>query len=218
VPAARQSVRSSLVLLAAAAALTACAQQGGTALPTTALAPQADVFPNAAATPPPCKGQKNSKNSASLSVTFSKKGGSFCVPAIGGFGGTIAYPKANPSVKATVTSSTTNYKKLPELGTGTAIFYLQLAMDGGTTFGNAIDPTGGLTAATITSGKPYTAYAQATVSGQKIDFGPCYQNATKGQYGGELNSIGALLEYGAVPTKATGFIEVYSGKQTNTKC
>lgn len=217
-PAARLYLSSSLALVAAAAVLTGCAQHGGTVLPTTALAPQANVFPNAAATPPPCKGQKNAKNSASLSVTFSTKGGSFCVPAFGGYGGTISYPKANPSVKATVTSSSTNYKKLPQLGTGTAIFYLQLAMAGGTTFGSSINPTGGLTAATITSGKPYTAYGQATVSGQTIKFGPCYATATKGTYGGVISSIGALLEYGAVPTKVNGFIEVYSGKQTKTKC
>ncbi|HEX4012524.1 MAG TPA: hypothetical protein VHX17_01405 [Candidatus Cybelea sp.] len=217
-PVARLFVRS-VPLLLAIAALSACAQHEGTTLPATPLAVQNSVgVPNATATPPPCKGQKNGKTFASLNVTLSSKGGAFCVPAIGGFGGTISYPKAKPAVKVALISSSTNYKKLPELGTGTAIFYLQMTLATGTTFGNAIRPTGGLTAATISSGKPYTVYGQATVSGQKITFGPCYSVATKGKYGGVVGAIGALLEYGAVPTKAAGFLEVYSGKQTATQC
>ncbi len=219
-PATRLFFRSSLVL-AAAAALTACAQPGSAPLPANALAPQIlapqiSVFRDAA--PPECKGQKDSKNSASLSVTLSNKGGSFCIPAFGGYGGTISYPKASPSVKTTVISSTTDYNNLPQLGTGTAIFYLQVTLATGTTFGSKVSPTGGLTAQAIKSGKPYTAFGQATISGAKITFGPCYSTATKGKYGGVIGGIGALLEYAVVPGKTNGFIEIYSGKQTNTKC
>jgi len=216
-PAARIFLRSSLVLVAAAA-LAACAQHGGTTLPAAPLAIQDNVsFPDAGA-PPPCKGQKDAKNNASLAVTLSAKGGSFCIPAFGGFGGTISYPKAKPAVKVTVTSSSTDYNKLPQLGTGTAIFYLQMSFASGTSFGNEIRPVGGLTSATITKGKPYTIFGQATISGQKIKLGPCYSVATKGKYGGVIGAIGALLEFGVIPTKATGFLEVYSGKQTSTLC
>jgi hypothetical protein len=217
-PAARIFLRSSLVLVAAAA-LAACAQHGGATLPAAPLAVQNNVsIPDATATPPPCKGQKDAKNDASLAVTLLAKGGSFCVPAFGGFGGTISYPKAKPAVKVTVTSSSTDYNKLPQLGTGTAIFYLQFAFASATTFGNEIRPVGGLTGATITNGKPYTMFGQATISGEKIKLGPCYSVATKGKYGGVIGAIGALLEYGEIPTKANGFLEIYSGKQTSTLC
>lgn len=208
-------VRNS-ILLTVASLLAACAQNGSATLPNAAMAPQLDVFP--AAAPPACTGQKTSKDDASLAVTLSSKGGSFCVPAFGGFGGTVSYPKANPSIKATVTSSTTDYKKLPQLGQGTAIFYLQLALAGGTTFGSKIRPVGGITSATIKSGQAYTAYGQATIGGGKYKFGPCYVTATKGKYGGVLTTVGALLEYGDAPVKANAFIEIYSGKQTKSVC
>lgn len=218
-PAARLYFSSSLVLVAAAALLTACAQQGGTTLPTTALAPLGNMIPAATtATPPPCTGQKDAKNDASAATTLSTKGGAFCVPSFGGWGGTIAYPAAKPSLKATVTSSTTDYKKFPQLGTGTAIFYLQLSLPKGVTFGKSIKVTGGLTAAAIKSGQDYTVYGQASVSGYKLKLGPCYAKATKGKYGGVLNTIGALLEYGAVPGPSTGFFEIYSGKQGTSQC
>jgi hypothetical protein len=216
-PAARL-LRSSLVLVAAAA-LAACAQHGGATLPAAPLAVQDNVsIPDAAATPPPCKGQKVTKNFASANTTLATKGGSFCIPAFGGFGGTISYPKAKPAVKVTVTSSSTDYNKLPQLGTGTAIFYLQISFASGTSFGNEIRPVGGLTGAAITKGKPYTIFGQATISGQKVKLGPCYSVATKGKYGGVVGAIGALLEYGIIPTKTNGFLEVYSGKQTSTVC
>lgn len=217
-PAARTFLRSSLVL-AAAAALAACAQHGGATLPAAPLALQDNVaIPDGSATPPPCKGQKDAKNNASLAVTLTTKGGSFCIPAFGGFGGTISYPKAKPAVKVTVTSSSTDYNKLPQLGTGTALFYLQMSFASGTSFGNEIRPVGGLTGAAIASGKPYTVFGQATISGQKIKLGPCYSVASKGKYGGVIGAIGALFEFGVIPTKATGFLEVYSGKQTSTLC
>jgi hypothetical protein len=218
-PAARLYLSSSLVLVAAATLLTACAQHGGSTLPsTTALAPMSAVLPDATKTPPPCTGQKDKKNDASVAATLSTKGGTFCVPSFGGYGGSISYPAAKPSVKVTITSSTTDYKHLPQLGTGTAIFYLQMALAGGTTFGKSIKLTGGLTGAGLQSGKEYTAYGEATVSGYKLKFGPCYAKATKGKYGGVLDTIGALLEYGTVPGAASGFFEIYSGKQATSLC
>lgn len=219
-PAARLFVGSSLVL-AAAAALAACAPQGGAGgagLPVTPLALQRNVVLGDAGAPAPCTGQKTTKNYAKATVTLETTGGKFCVPAFGGFGGTIAYPKAKPKVNVTLTSSTTDYNKLPQLGTGTAIFYLQMNLLTHSTFGNAIDAAGGLTAATIKSGKTYTAYGQASLYGSTIKFGPCFEVATKGKYGGVLSSLGALLEYAVVPAKTKGFLEVYAGKQSKNKC
>ncbi|MBV8530554.1 MAG: hypothetical protein JO104_04500 [Candidatus Eremiobacteraeota bacterium] len=184
--------------------------------PASSLAAQRFALPDI--TPPKCKGQKDTKDYASLTVKLSTKGGSFCIPEYGGFGGTIEYPGAKPSVKLKLISSTKDYNHLPQLGSGTAIFYLQLALSGGTSFGTNVRAGGGLTSKKIAPGKPYTAYGQATISGFKFGFGPCYAVATKGKYGGVVGGIGTLLKGVTIPSAASGVIEVYSGKQTSTKC
>jgi hypothetical protein len=199
------------------AVLVACAAHTGTALPPSSLGASAGfALPDAG--PPACKGQKTTKKYASLSVTLSTKGGSLCIPEFDGFGGTVAYPGANPSVKLQLISSTKNYDGLPELGDGTAIFYLQLAISGGTTFAPKVKAGGGLTAQKIVPGKPYTAYGEATIFSVTFPFGPCYSVATKGKYGGVIGGIGTLLKGQPIPAAASGVIEVYSGKQTGTKC
>ncbi len=75
-----------------------------------------------------------------------------------------------------------------------------------------------MTAKKIVPGKPYTAYGQAKVSGLTFNFGPCYSVATKGKYGGVIGGIGTLLKGQSIPVAASGVIEIYSGKQTSTKC
>jgi hypothetical protein len=205
------------LLFAAAGVLSACAQHGGGVMPSTTLAaPGQLALPDL--TPPACKGQKDAAKYASLTVTLSTKGGSFCIPEFGGLGGSVKYPGANPSVKLKLISSTTNYNHQPQLGKGTAIFYLQLALSGGTSFGANVQAGGGLTGSEIDPGKAYTAYGQAVVSGFKFPFGPCYTVATKGKYGGVIGGVGTLLEGASVPVAASGVIEIYSGKQTSTKC
>jgi hypothetical protein len=158
------------VLCAATAAILAACSQHGAFTPSTSLVPQQIALPDL--TPPKCKGQKSSKHYASLTVTLSTEGGSFCVPEFGGFGGTIKYPGANPSVKLKLISSTKDYNHQPQLGTGTAIFYLQLAISGDTAFGTQVPAGGGLAAKKIVPGKPYTAYGQAVISGFSFPFGP----------------------------------------------
>ena len=91
-------------------------------------------------------------------------------------------------------SSTTDYNHQPQLGQGTAIFYLQLAISGGTKFGENVSAGGGLTGQQIVPGQPYTAYGRASVSGFHVNFGPCYAVATKGKYGGVIGGIGTLLK------------------------
>jgi hypothetical protein len=185
-------------------------------MPSTSLARQREAPPEAG--PPACKGQKDAKQYASLTAKLSTKGGSFCIPEFGGFGGKIRYPSANPAVKLKLISSTTDYNNQPRLGQGTAIFYLQLAISGGTTFGNNVSARGGLTGEQIVPGQPYTAYGRASVSGFHVNFGPCYAVATKGKYGGVIGGIGTLLKGVTVPVPASGVIEIYSGKQTGTSC
>lgn len=200
---------------AVALGIAACAH-AGPIVPSAPLGLQAVAFPDA--NPPACKGQKSTKKYASLTVTLSTEGGAFCIPEFGGFGGKIKYPAANPSVKLNLISSTTDYNNLPQLGSGTAIFYLQLAISGHTTFGSKVGAGGGLTSKTIVPGDPYTAYGQAVVSGFKFDFGPCYAVAKKGKYGGVIGGIGTLLKGESIPVPASGFIEIYSGQQTSTTC
>jgi hypothetical protein len=215
VPLRHLSTRIALCALTASF-LAACSMRAAAPLPSAAFAPPTGMLPDAG--PPACKGQKTTKNYASLTVTLSTKGGSFCIPAYGGFGGSVKYPGANPPVKLKLISSTKDYNHLPHLGQGTAIFYLQLALGGGTSFARKARAGGGLTAEKIVPGNPYTAYGQATISGFKLKFGPCYAIATKGKYGGVIGGIGTLLKGQQIPVAASAVIELYSGKQTSTKC
>jgi hypothetical protein len=185
-------------------------------LPSTAPAPQRATRPQVL--PPVCKGQKDSEEYASLTVKLLTEGGAFCIPEFGGFGGKIKYPGANPSVNLKLISSTTDYNHQPHLGKGSAIFYLQVRLSGGTSFGEKVGAGGGLTSKTIVPGSPYTAYGQADLFGMRVDFGPCYTVATKGKYGGVIGGIGTLLKGVSVPVHASGVIEIYSGQQTETKC
>lgn len=211
------TLRAALAAIAVAS-LAACAQHAAlipslTSAPASVgSAPQTDIVP------PSCNGQKTTRKYAELTVLLSSKGGKFCVPAYGGFGGEVRYPGANPQVKLTLVSSTKNYNHQPELGKGTAIFYLQLGISGGTTFGSKVRAGGGVTSKKILPGKPYTAYGQAVIFSFKVPFGPCYTVATKGPYGGVIGGVGTLLKGQSVPAKASGVIEIYAGKQTSTKC
>ena len=208
-----------LLTFAALACLAACAQSGQGSLPQNALSSAAVFAPRGdTATPPPCTGQKDSKKYSYATVTLSTKGGSFCVPSFGGYGGSISYPSAKPSIKMKVTSSTTDYNKMPQLGTGTAQFYLQFNINNPTSFGSKVQAAGGLTSAAIKVGTTYTMYGQATIASYKLKFGPCYSTATKGQYGGVIPAIGALFEFADVPYKGTALVEVYSGKTAKNAC
>jgi hypothetical protein len=169
--------------------------------------------------PPDCKGQKSEPKFASNAYTLATKGGKVCIPAFGGFGGTIAYPGANPSITLTLISSTTNYTgKLPNLHSGKPLFYLQFATSAATTLGTTEPAGGGLTGAKIVVGKTYTVYGQATIHGIPFNFTPCYAIATKGPYGGVIGGVGTLLEGQNVPAPATGVIEIYLGQSGSGSC
>jgi hypothetical protein len=193
-----------------AATLAGCAQQGGTLLPQTIAHPDL--------TPPNCQGQKTKKNYASVTAALKANGGTFCIPAFGGFGGKLKYPSVSPSIQLTLTTNTKNYNHQPKLGTGKAIFYLEFSTSGGTTFGSNLKSGGGLTGSQIVAGQPYTAYGQASLYGYKIKLGPCYTTATKGKYGGVIGGLGALVKGQNIPFAVSGVIEVYSGQQTNSQC
>ncbi len=168
--------------------------------------------------PPQCKGQKNEQYYSTVTATLKTKGGAFCIPEFGGFGGKVQYPSVKPSVKLTLTSSTTDYAGLPQLGSGSAIFYLQLSISGGTSFGSNTKAGGGLTSESIVAGDTYTAFGEAIVFGYHYKFKPCYAVATQGKHGGVIGGLGSLLKGVDVPTSGSGFIEIYSGEQASTQC
>jgi hypothetical protein len=210
-----------LAAVVAAATLAACAGNSG-GLPPSQFSP-AVVAPSAKATPPACKGQTNESVYATASGVFKKRGGLICIPAFGGFGGSMAYPAAKPSVTVVSTSSTTNYNQmLQRLGHGKAVFFLQFATSGPTLFGTKLRSGGGLTGKAIEAGKRYTIYGEAKlagVAGITVPFTPCYTVATSGKYGGVITGIGTLLEgQTGITTSATILFEIYRRKQVTTEC
>lgn len=209
----------------AAALLAGCAGGMGAAVPsgpgrTMDLDAVRAMMPYAATpaiVPPACKGQKKTKQYASDTEKMTAAGGTLCIPAFGGFGGSITYPPANPAVKVTLTSSTTNYDNLPNPGTGTAIFYLQLALLGNTRFGPSAPAGGGLASAAIKPKRAYTLYGAVALGSLWISFPPCFAIAKKGKYGGQISGLGSLLA-GQSLEQTTGVVIVYPGKQSTTKC
>jgi hypothetical protein len=208
------SARFSLAAITAAVLLAACAQPA--AFPSSVSGMQYRIAPNA--TVRPCKGQENYQDYASLTVKLKSNGGAFCIPEYGGFGGKVQYPGATPSVKLQLISSTTDYDNLPQLGSGSALFYLQLAISGATRFASSTSAGGGLTSQSIVPGDTYTAFGEAVVFSYHYEFPPCYAVATKGKYGGVIGGLGTLLKGVKVPAKGSGFIEIYSGQQSSTQC
>jgi hypothetical protein len=168
--------------------------------------------------PPDCKGQKTTKQYASVEEQLKTGGGKACVPAFGGFGGKMAYPNLSPSVSLQLIDSTTNYDKMPELGSGTPILYIQLSISGQTSFGQTLPKGGALVGSGITPGKTYTTFGQASAFGIKENLPPCYAVAGKNKYGGSLTGLGTLLQGESVPTAATAVAEIYPGKQATQKC
>jgi hypothetical protein len=198
--------------------LAGCAGGSGTSVvPATGAPAAAIVAP--LKTPSLCKGQKTTKASATSNETLNAAGGAFCIPAFKGFGGTIYYPTASPAISINVISSITNYNhKMQPLGSGTILFYLQLATSGAVTFGPSAKAGGGLSSKTIKPGQAYTAFGQASIDGFPASLTPCYTVAKKGRSGGTIGGIGSLLKSQNIPAAASGYIEIYVGKQTTLKC
>lgn len=208
----RPHLSGSLAILAVLA-FSACAQHGGALLPTS---PQAVAAPDRR--PPSCKRQVDESEYATVSGKLRTGGGSFCIPAYGGFGGNLNYPSVSPSITITLSTSTQNYDNFPALGSGTPIFYLALSTSGAVTFGGNVKSGGGLAGKQIIPGDPYSIFGEASIYGYKVKFGPCYSTATKGRYGGVIGGIGGLLKNEKIPLKVSAVFEVYSGEQTSMQC
>jgi hypothetical protein len=158
--------------------------------------------------------------SASVQQTLATAGGTLCIPAFGGFGGTIAYPPVSASVSITFTSSTTNVGNYAALGTATPIFYLGIALAGGTDFGTGASG-GGLAASSssIVTGNVYTVYGQATIAGIPLPLKPCQTTATAGSGGnGVIGGLGTVLNGATVPAAAMAVLEIEPGSSGAGAC
>ena len=171
-----------------------------------------------AATTPPCTHQRNARRYAQVKVVLKTKGGSFCVPEFHDFGGAIEYPGVERSVHLTLRSATKNIYDDPQLGSGTAIFYLNLHFLAGTHFRTKLRSKGGLTGEKIDVGQPYTASGIVTVGHLELMFPPCYAVATQGPYGGVLSNLGDLFSDTTITGNGYGVIEIYSGQQVGKEC
>jgi hypothetical protein len=180
--------------------------------------PASAAFTRAMTGPPACKRENKKKQYGSIVVKLRSKGGSFCVPAFGGFGGTMQYPRADRSAKLTIRTSTANIYNQPQLGTGTSIVYLNLHFHAGTRFGSTLKSNGGLTSQTISPGGIYTAYGIVAVGHLDFMFPPCYTVATQGPYGGVLPNLGNLFRSAIITGVGFGVIEIYSGQQVSQQC
>lgn len=200
-----------ILVLAATAAIAACGQVGGSA-------PASIGFSTRAATPPGCAGQRKTKKYAQLKVELRKRGGVLCVPEFHGFGGTIEYPAVERKVELILRSSIQNIYDEPQLGSGTAIFYLNLHFLAGTHFGAKFGSKGGLTAGPIEVDQPYTAFGMVTVGHLALMFPPCYAIATQGPYGGVLSGLGELFADTTITGAGYGAIEIYPGAQVSQQC
>lgn len=183
----------------------------------------AQLFEPGVTTPPACKGQKKKKLYAFATEPLSKKGGSLCIPEFGGYGGTLVYPHVTTSTKVTVTSSTTNYAKvpLPISGSQTPIFFLNLSISSSTGFTTKLGIGGGLTSKKIKAKQTYSAFIEGERTGFWHGITDCYAVAKSGKYGGVIPKLGSLLK-NLSDSGFSGYnpfeIFIYTGQLSNNQC
>jgi hypothetical protein len=212
----RFSIRAGTVLAAAIGAtiVFGCASQSNATMPQ-ANAPSSIVLPQVG--PPACKGQKNTKTNSSAAETLSGKGGSLCIPSFHGLGGGLGYPGAIPSGKVTVTSTTID-NSFPSLGSGTPVFYLEIALPAATTFGSTLHFGTGLTGKAIKAKTDYTVFSAYLKYGLWYQALSCYTVAKPGKYGGVLGALGEVLKGQTFGGAYTLLFEVYPNQQSGTAC
>lgn len=214
--------RSRIATFAVAAFLAGCG--GGSLVPSpNALISDAGAtlgLPDAA--PSPCKGQKNTQHYASVaSEQLKSAGGSVCVPAFGGWGGSLQNPPANTSSKIDLISSTTAYQggNFPPPGSQKPVFYLQFNFNAILTFGSPLPKGNGLVSTHVVPNKAYTAelFQYYPGIGWSAVMNSCYAVAKKVTVGGGIPSVGAVFvdQFFREPA---GAIEVFSGKLSTNKC
>ena len=191
---------------------------GGSQTVTSSTVPPLATSLRIATGPPACEGQRTSKRYGSVTLKLEANGGSLCIPAFGGFGGSMQYPGVERPVKLTIRTSLENIYNEPQLGTGTSLVYLNLHFGAGTHFGSKLKSSGGLTSQAIYAGNAYTVYGIVAVGHLLLRFPPCYTVATQGPYGGVLPNLGDILRDTTITGAGYGVVEVYSGQQVSQGC
>ena len=168
---------------------------------------------------PACDGQHTTRKYGEITARLKRTGGSFCIPAFGGFGGSMQYPRVDRSAKLTIRTSSDNLYDEPQLGeSGATLVYVNMHFHGGTHFGKKVQSADGLTSAAIVPGNSYTAYGIVGVGHLILRFPPCYSVATQGQYGGIFPNLGNLFSETTITGNGYGVIEIYPGAQVSQAC
>jgi hypothetical protein len=181
--------------------------------------PALSPFARPATTVPLCDGQHTTRKYGELTARLKRTGGSLCIPAFAGFGGSMQYPRVDRSAKLTIRTSAENLYDEPLLGdSGAPMVYINLRFHRGTHFGKKAQSSGGLTSEAIVPGDSYTAYGIVGVGHLILRFPPCYGVATQGSYGGIFPNLGNLFAATTITGAGYGVIEIYSGAQVSQAC
>lgn len=173
--------------------------------------------------PPKCKGQKETKDYATVASQGIKevKGADVCVPAFGGWGGALQFPGTyNASYTVSMTSSTKTYTGglFPPAGSQKPIFYLQFAFNGLPGFYSTLPKGGPLESLHITAKKSYTILVSEYFYGLGWStVGECFQTAKKAKQGNGLAGAGTIFEK-VTFREMKGIIEVFNGALVSNKC
>jgi hypothetical protein len=176
------------------------------------------MFARPASGPPACPRQRTMMTYGGHSGELRPSGGSFCIPAFGGFGGSLQYPGVERAVTLSIRTSTANIYNEPLLSSGAPIVYLNLHFHAGTHFRSNLKSKGGLTSTAIQVGSAYTAYGIVAVGHLSLMFPPCYAVATQGPYGGVLSNLGDLFSDTTITGDGFGVIEIYPGALVSQGC
>jgi len=169
------------------------------------------------ASPPSCKGQKNSKDySQSQAQGLSAKGGSACVPLFDKWGGAIRYP-GGAGGELTVISSTTAYD-IDFPPSTNAEFYLQLGFSENVTFNTTLAGGASLAGPGLKVKASYTIEGARAMGSLWESLPDCYTTASKGKYGAMIGGLGYPLKSGGFGPSSGAVIMVYPGKLSGTKC
>ncbi len=219
----RVPARRRFAMLVAAAFLAGCGSAG--VVPSQGVARSGDssvTFGVPDAGPSPCKGQKNTKHYASLaSQPLKSSGGSVCVPAFGGWGGSLQYPPIDTSSTIALVSSTTAYPggNFPPPGPQKPIFFLQFNLNGILAFSSPLPNGNGVVSTHVVSKKTYTAelFQYYPGIGWSSLMNSCYSVAKKVTVGGGIPRVGSVLVNQSF-RESSGIIEIFSGKLSTNKC
>lgn len=167
---------------------------------------------------PGCPHQRDTKKYAAHSAKLKTAGGSLCVPAFAGFGGTLGYPGSDRATTLTIRTSKQNIYNEPPLGSGSPLVYVNLHFHSGTSFGAYSGANGGITSKQIKAGSIYTAFGEVVVGHLALMFTPCYATAVASESGGVFPNAGMLFSNATITGNGYGVIEIYPGEQTSNEC